>query len=305
MTATLAPEAPAQLSLASLADIVGIEVSDTIDFGLPSCIAIIGDAGSGKTTLAGGIIKVPEFADKKIAYIDVENGTSVWATDPQVLHAVKTGQITRFPIDKTDPIKAKGQLDKLLGYTDESGQKQIGALFSSAFAALVDIIVIDTFDTLQEIGLAYFMATSHNAAGVTDGQAAYGKLAPWTTNILWELQLGKPFGVVLSHGMEKKDKKTGIDKLTMKLAGSAKESVASIPDLVAYITWQTVETEEAPVSRLVAHMSQSPDATLKNRYGFTEPMWDFTLPKLFGAINSKIEAAKAVVDAVLTTTTNV
>lgn len=301
MTATITPVAPARRSLEELSELVGIEVSDSVELGSPSCMAIIADAGAGKTTLAGGIIKVPEFKDKKIAYIDVENGTNVWALDPQIMHAVQTKQITRFRIPKTDPIKAKPMLDKLLGYTDETGQKQIGALFSPTFD--VDIIIIDTFDTLQEIGLAYFMATTKNSAGVQDGQGAYGKLAPWTNDLLWEMQLGKPFGLVLSHGMEKKDKKTGIDKLSMKLSGSAKENVASIPDLVAYMGWQENENEEPRQSHLVAHMSQSPDATLKNRYGFTEPMWDFTLPKLFEAINVKIAASKAVVDAFTASTT--
>ncbi|MBG6106617.1 AAA family ATPase [Frigoribacterium sp. CG_9.8] len=302
-TSTLAPAAPTLLSLSSLADIIGIETSDSVEVGFPSCIAVIGDAGAGKTTLAGGLVKIPDFKDKKIAYIDVENGTSVWALDPQVMHAVKTGQITRLPIKKTDPMKAKPQLDRLLGYVDETGQKQIGALFSPAFDC--DIIVIDTFDTFQDIGFQYFMATCKNAAGVQDALAAYGKLAPWTNDVLWELQLGKPFGLVLSHGMEKKDKKTGIDKLTMKLAGSAKENVASIPDLVAYMGWQENENDEEPRRpHLVGHMSQSPDATLKNRYGFTEPMWDFTLPKLFAAINAKIDASKAIVDAHTTSTNN-
>lgn len=296
MTDTAVQPAPTTIDLGALAEMIGMDVSDSVEVGPPNSIAIIADPGAGKTTLGGGIIKVPGFENARVAYIDVEKGTNVWALDPQIMHAVKTGQITRFSIDKTNPIKAKEQLDKLLGFTDETGQKQIGALFSPAFN--VDVIVIDTFDTLQEIGLAYFMATTKNKDGVMDGQGAYGKLAPWTTNILWELQLGKPFGIVLSHGMEKKNKKTGIDVLTMKLNGSAKESVASIPDLVAYMGWQVDESEEGQKSHLVAHMSQSPNATLKNRYGFTEPMWDFSLPRLFEAINVKIAASKAVVEAV-------
>ncbi|WP_025157251.1 AAA family ATPase [Leifsonia aquatica] len=295
---TPAAEAPAavmQRSLGDLADLIGLEVEDSVELGLPSCIAIIADAGAGKTTLAGGIIKVPLFRNAKIAYIDVEKGTSVWAQDPQIMHAVQSGQITRFSIDKTDPIKAKGQLDKLLGYKDDNGQKHVGALFSPAFG--VDVIIIDTFDTLQEIGKDFFMATTRTQDGRQDTQGAYGKLAPWTTDILWELQHGKPFGLVLSHGMEKKDKKTGIDKLSMKLAGSAKESVASIPDLVAYMTWQEKEDEEPRQTHLVAHMSQSAEVTVKNRYGFDGPMWDFSLPVLFAAIDQKIAASQGVIDA--------
>lgn len=294
---TAAPEAaPTQMTLASLADLIGVPTVQAVELGKPSCIAVMAEPGAGKSTLLGGIIKVPEYANAKVAYIDVENGTSVWANDPQIMHAVETGQITVFKIDKTDPMNAKPMLDKLLGYTDESGQKQIGALFSPAFD--VQVIAIDTFNTLQEIGLAYFMATSKNQAGVTDGMAAYGKLAPWTNDILWSLQHGKPLGLVASHTMEKTDKKTGFNKLTMKLAGSAKDNVASIPDLVAYMGWEVREDEEPQTAHLVAHMSQSPTVTVKNRYGFNEPFWDFSLPALFAAINAKIEASKAVVQAV-------
>lgn len=290
-------EAPtAKRSLGDLADLLGVDTVKGVELGKPSCIAVMAEPGAGKTTLLGGIIKVPDYANAKVAVVDTEGGTSVWALDPQIMHAVETGQITVFKIDKTDVMASKIMLDKLLGYTDENGQKQIGALFSPAFD--VDVIIIDTFSTLQEVGLGYFMATSKNGAGVQDGQAAYGKLAPWTNDILWSLQNGKPLGIVSSHTMDKKDKKTGVDKLTMKLAGSAKDNVAAIPDLVAYMGWQVKEDEEPQQSHLVAHMSQSPVVTVKNRYGFHEPFWDFSLPSLFAAINAKIDASKAVVAAV-------
>jgi hypothetical protein len=294
------PDGPTKMSLGMLASQLGIVIPDAVSLGKPKSMAIMAEPGTGKTTLLGGIIKVPEFANAKIAYVDIEDGANVWALDPQIKHAVDSGQITILPIPKNDPLAAKQKLDQLFGYTDENGQKRTGALFSPAFD--VDVIMIDTFSGMQEIGLEYFMATTRNQAGVVDGMAAYGKLAPWTNAILWELQLGNPFGIVTSHTMEKKDKKTGVEKLTMKLAGSAKDNVAAIPDLVAYMAWQTIDEEEPQVSHLVAHMSQSPDATLKNRYGFTEPMWDFTLPSLFAAINTKIDASKAVVQSVTQST---
>ncbi|MGN6325772.1 AAA family ATPase [Pseudolysinimonas sp.] len=297
---TAAPEAAPKLSLAALADVLGAKTKNSATLGKPSCMAFMGEPGTGKSTLLGGIIKVPAYKDAKVAYVDVENGTDVWALDPQITHAVETGQIQVINIDKTDPMTSKPLLDQLLGYTDANGQKHVGALLSDSVD--VDVIALDTFSTLQEIGLAYFMATCKTTDGRQDPLAAYGALATWTNDILWALQNGRPLGLVSSHTMEKKDKKTGIDKMTMKLAGSAKDNVAAIPDLVAHIGWEEREDEEPRYSHLVANMSQSPYITVKNRYGFTEPFWDFSLPSLFAAIDEKIAGTHAVIAAVTKST---
>lgn len=306
MTDTKAPEETAQRSLADLADLLGIDESADTGTGLPHSLALIGAPGTGKTLAAGSIVKVPEFKDAQIAYVDLELGTSVWAQDPQIwserYHPTKNpgGHIHHFPIKAGNTVEAKAQIDKLFGYRDESGQKRLGALFSPAFN--VDVIIVDTFDRLQSVGFDYFMATAKTKDGRQDPQAAYGMLGPWTTDIAWNLQTGSPISILLAHEMEKVDARTGQPVITMNLKGGSKESVPSAPDLVARLSKRDViegEGDEAhEVTRYVAELAGTETALLKNRYGFTEPLWDFSLPRLYAAINQKIQSTEAVIASV-------
>lgn len=276
-------------NIADLAELIpGLKVKSTVDFGLPASIAVMSiGGGAGKTSTLGTIVKVPAFKDKKIVYLDFEDGTKVWANDPQIKHAVETGQITLISIDRNDPAAAKVQIDKLLGYKDEDGQKHIGALFSPAFD--VDVIAVDTLDTMQEIGLNYFRVTTFSENGKQDTRAAYRLLKAWTMDIAWELHLGKPLALIASHAADKVNEKSGTSTTAMMLAGSARDIIDGVPDLVALIKWQTTE-DQPDVKRLVAYMDKEEGVSVKNRWSFTEPMWDFSMPKLYAAIEAKIAA---------------
>ena len=78
--------------------------------GLPKSITVMGEPGTRKTTIAGGILNVPEFAGKRMAYLDVDNGTEAWAAWPEIFQHVDEefapdGQtsVNIIPIDKTSP----------------------------------------------------------------------------------------------------------------------------------------------------------------------------------------------------------
>jgi hypothetical protein len=198
---------------------------------------------------------------------------------------VKSGQINILTISK-DPMIASRELNKYLGYRDEFGQSHTGMLLSSNVD--IDVICLDTLDTLQMVLFDYLSATTLSANGKPDTLKAYGLLGQRLSKILWDFQGSEKLVLMAAHTMDHLDKKTGVERVTMKLSGSLKETVSSIPDIVAYITTEKSEVDDQ--DHYVAHLTQSPTLAAKNRYGFTEPIWDFTLPTLYKLIDDKIAA---------------
>ncbi|MDF2990251.1 MAG: hypothetical protein K0S37_765 [Microbacterium sp.] len=259
-------------AVAALPDPWETETVAIEDFGLPGSIMIHAEPGQGKTRTGAGIIKVPGF--KKLAIIDIDNGSEAILNDPELVQAYRDGRIKIIKIDKTKP--------------------DAFARFHTIFWDLVtnprdfDCVMIDTLDVAQECAVNYYKATTYNdTATALDTRKAYGVIAEWTTNVLWALQNHPQLtGITLVHTMNHEEKKTGTSALKPKFQGSAKDNAAGIPSLVAYLKKERHDDGRVNVT---ADIGGADGAIAKQRYSSFLPdhINDFSLPLIYRLIRGE------------------
>lgn len=252
------------------------------EIGDPASVLLYAKPGRWKTSTAGSIVRVPKFKDARILYLDVDQGSKVFVNDPDVYAGVQAGRINIIPINKLDP-EAFAQLQYFLGKYDENGVFQRGEAFKWGY----DVVVLDTLDVAQDIAINWFMNnTVSEKTGKKDTLGAWGRVAPWTTDVMWALQNDpSAFGIVVMHSAEDVSE-TGMLAIKPKLGGSAKDNIGGIPDMVAYLDFEANPENKDDV-RLVAHVGKSNIFTTKNRWRTPDKIVDFDMPTLFGLIESR------------------
>lgn len=271
--------------LSTLPGLEGLKIAKPQEVGRPKSILLYGAPGTRKTTLSGGIVKVPGF--KRVLYIDVDNGSEVFVNDAQVYDAVQEGRITIVQLDKTDTAATVDALGKLLGFKDENGQKVIGAAFSPSLG--YDVVILDALDVAQEVMVDFYLSTTFSESGKRDTLKAWGKVTKWTTDLAWEFQNSKPLGILVAHSKEEVAEGTGRLAIKPKLSGGAKDSIAGVPSTVAYLEF--VETEEG--TKLAATIGDDSVIVAKNRYSINDKILDFTLPGFFAMVDEREAETKA------------
>lgn len=252
------------------------DIAPVEGFADPNSIMIHSEPGKGKTFSMGEVIKVPGL--ETMIVLDVDNGTKVFANDPEVMQAVRDGRIKIIKIDKTQPdafIKADTYFWEIVN-ANGYGFKVVG---------------LDTADVFQELAVDFFLANTWNENGTAlDTRKAYGEIAKWTSKFLWALHNNTNFlGVTLVHTKTEEEKKTKVSTIKPKFAGSVRDSAAGIPDIVIHLTKE--ENEDGSVN-IVADMSGVGDVVSKQRYSaFLPPrMENFSLPKLYELIRAGVNA---------------
>lgn len=251
------------------------------EVGNPSGILLYGPPGTWKTSTAGGIVKVPSFAGKKVLYIDIDQGSKVFVNDPEVYAGVQEGRIDIVPIDKLAP-EAFGQLKYFLGGEDEHGQFQKGEAFKYGY----DVVVLDSLDVAQDVAINWYMNnTIAEKTGKKDTLGAWGKVGPWTTDVAWAFQNYEGLGIVVMHSAESTSE-SGVFAIKPKLGGSAKDNIASIFDLVAYVDFEANPEDRSDV-QLVATLGKSDYIVSKNRWMLPDKIWSFDLPSFYQMIHAR------------------
>lgn len=234
--------------------------------GPPQSIFLYGLPGTRKTSSAASIAKVSGFS--KVLFIDVDNGTAVLSTEPEYAN------VEIVKIDPLDP----NALAKIDGIVSDVAQNDYG----------YDAVVFDTLSVGQDVAEAALKAKYATAGknGKPDGFAVYGDLGVWTDHLVRKLHNAPHFtGIITCHSTEKRDE-AGNLAINPKLSGSSKESIGSIPDLVAHLSFaRHPETNE---KHLVATVGETPGLISKNRYRLDDVIVDFTLPRLYSLIGAKI-----------------
>lgn len=255
------------------------------EVGSPDAIFIFGEPGTFKSTIAGGIVKVPQFHGKRVLYIDVDGSATVLANDPEIYAAMEADLLNILPIDKLDP-NAYGKLQYFLGGYDEEGNFQQGEAFKYDY----DVVVLDSLDVAQEIAVEWLQAHTLNEKGTAkDTRKAWGLVSQWTSNIAWALKNSEPLGIMVGHSVEQAED-SGAIRIKPKLSGSAKDNIAAIPDLVAYVAFEANPEDKNDV-RLVATIGASDGIIAKNRWRLPTKLVDFDLPTFFTAINARKTAS--------------
>ncbi|MET4703085.1 AAA family ATPase [Frigoribacterium sp. UYMn621] len=259
------------------------------DVGPPRSLLLYGATGTRKTSTVGRMmVDRPEFT--KMLIIDIDNGTEVFANDPEVLNLVndedmgmageKTINIIR--IDKTSE-DAYGQLRYYLGERDlVSGTFRRGAVFGQGY----DVIVVDTANVMQEVAVQWLKSNTWNDKGKLDTRGAWGSVSEWTSDIAWAMQNDPAStGIWLAHSSEGTDE-GGQYSVKPKFQGSVKDSIAAIPSVVAYLEKvKHPETGEISISATV----DGDVIVSKNRYMLPNRIENFALSGLYAMLAERRE----------------
>lgn len=247
----------------------------------PSSILVYGPPGTYKTTIAGSIATVPKFKGKRILYIDIDRGATVLMNDPEIYAAVEAGTFNILPINKLDG-DAFSKLQYFLGAYDEHGNFQQGEAFKYGY----DVVILDSLDVAQEVAADWYLANTWNEQGTKlNTMKAWGEISRWTSNVAWSFQNSDGLGIIVMHSTEKAED-SGLVKTKPKLSGSAKDNIAAIPDLVAYVDFESNPDNREDI-RLVATLGASDAIVSKNRWRLDSKIVDFDLLKFFSIIHDR------------------
>jgi hypothetical protein len=229
----------------------GVLVQKAQALNEPKSIMIVGHPKRGKSTLGASLIDVPGYS--RLLAIDVDGGCAGYAEQyPNVdVVAVDYGDATTV-----------GQI--------------IVELAEDPTGAGYDGVMLDTISVLQdwkieEIGRGRKLEWDQ-----------WDQVAKWTNKVMWLLHSMKPLGLSIYHIKTEKDELTREVWKLPKIRGSAKDTVATVPDLIIEI--RIVDTNAGPVR--VVDCVPHETATTGNRYRHmpTTPLSDANMTDLFSYI---------------------
>jgi hypothetical protein len=268
MTTTIPAIAMPQPSFAASYDDPELE-------GPPQSFMLYGGKGVQKTLAVGQLVKEGFF--NKAFFLNLDNSTEVWATDPAIRAARKDGRLNVKTIDSRDPgarMQIEGIILELAGYWRTPTGHIIPNPNLPDFG--YDLFAIDTVNLMHEVALNDYLLTTYNDKGTAlDGRAAYGKVAIWMDQMIRLIHDSPRFtGGFLMHAKTVEEKTGGV-KVKPKLSGSFQDSIATIPSIVAFLQYEKhPETKE---SVLTATLGESDLYESGNRYNLPPKIYGFNL----------------------------
>lgn len=225
-------------------------VSDAGDLHSPRQILLAGQAGSGKTHSALTTTEVEGLYP--VLYLDLEDST--------------VGVVSNFDHSRVDVIRIRShkQLSQVIKAITTKTHKY-------------KTVVIDTLDKAQERALEYYQNQNPS-----DGFAAWRELGEWLGNddgLVNSLKAADFLSVLVIHTREEKSDSGAIVQ-RLKLQGSQKDNLPSIPDAVFYQTRRVVKVEGEPEPKAVTTVYTLGTKTFeqaKNRFNLPLKMVDTTL----------------------------
>ena len=273
--------------------------TQVLDVGPPKSFLLYGDTGTRKTTMVGELVASGRF--KHALVFDIDNGTEAFASDPAIMAAVHDGRITISPIDSALDPEAFQKIDAQILEVCGAYRDHLGVINPNPNIPDFgyDLVLLDTVNLAQTVAIKHFQATTFNTKGQPDTLAAWGKVGIWTDEIARLLHNTKRFtGAMVMHPMTVEDKAGGI-KIKPKLGGGMKDTMSTIPSLVAYLAFE--KHPDTGVESLVATLGESTLYDSKNRYRLPSKMYDFNLTNLYKQIDAlyapKVSTAPAAVAA--------
>jgi hypothetical protein len=256
------------------------------EVGPPKSFLLYGDTGTQKTLSLGKLVKAGFF--KRVLYINIDNGEEVLALDPEVRAAFKDGRITNQVIDPFDPnamAKIEAIVLEVVGkWRDPQGTIQDNpSIPNFGF----DLVFLDTVNLIHEVALKYLQRTTYNDKGTAlDGLKAYAKISVWADEMIRLIHNSPRFtGGFVMH--EKTfEEKTGGMKIKPKMSGSFKDTIATIPSIVAHLDY-----EENPATKevqLTATVGESTLYSSKNRYNLGPKIYGFDIVEMYKEIYARI-----------------
>lgn len=221
----------------------------------PELALLYGPPGCGKTYCSGSASEIPGV--RKVLYLDTEGST--------------VGTMGGFDPDKIDIIRVDLHPEPF-AFANTILQK----LFDPGAKYDYDVVVIDTFDTLQDLAIKSFDSS--------DGWELWRDVKDWSLDIAKKLKKLPVLGILVVHDREEKTE-GGAIVARLRLAGAAKDILPGIPDMVTYLE-RKLDKDDGEV-HTYGYFESSNKKVTKNRFGFPPIVKDVSLPQLWKFIDKK------------------
>lgn len=279
-----APQIPA-LPKASFAS----KKTEPQSIGPCKSVLLYGDTHTFKTTMFGELVRDGFY--NKALWLDLDNGSEALASDDDIKAALEDGRIELYAIDPFSPT-AKAEIENYILEAAGMWRDPQGNLLPNPNIPDFgyDLLVIDTVNLMGEVAIKWFLANTYNDKGQLDTRGAWGKFAVWMDEMIRLIHNSKRFaGGFIMHA-KSDEENTGAIKIKPKMQGSFKDSIASIPSIVAYLDHQ--KSPETGETVLTATVGESELYESKNRYRLPPKIYGFNLSKVYETIpNNKTTAA--------------
>lgn len=199
---------------------------------------IFGESGVGKTILAASASEIEDYSP--VLILDVEGSTAgVGRVHPDV---------DVLPISSFEHLEAA--VDELL--SKEHKYKTV---------------IVDTFNVAQNRAEAHFRAKPENA---NNKFGVWGDLKVWSLGFARKLHHAPFLSILIAHTQVDKDDNTGRMTTTVKLAGSSKQDIPAVPDLIGYM--ENVQNEDGDTVAIL-RVAKTPGIITKNRFGIEDTIF--------------------------------
>lgn len=129
-------------------------------------------------------------------------------------------------------------------------------------------VIFDTLNVAQNRAEKFFRAKPENQ---NNRFGVWGDLKDWTISFVRDMHQAPFMAIFTAHPQTEKDENTGKMTTTVKISGSAKTDVPTIPDLIGYMEWTTDPVTDKPVR--VLRVGRSSSIITKNRFGIPDLIW--------------------------------
>lgn len=129
-------------------------------------------------------------------------------------------------------------------------------------------VIFDTLNVAQNRAEAFFKGKPENQ---NNKFGTYADLKQWTVNFVRDMHHAPFMAIFTAHPMTEKDENTGRVTTTVKITGSAKTEVPTVPDLIGYI--DVVSHPETGEPTRVLRVGRSSSIITKNRFGLPDILW--------------------------------
>lgn len=128
-------------------------------------------------------------------------------------------------------------------------------------------VIFDTLNVAQTRAEEHFRGLPENA---NNKFGVWADLKKWTIDFTRDMHHADFMAIFIAHAQVDKDDNTGKLTTTVKIAGSARTDVPTVPDLIGFLRF--AEDEDGKTVR-VLQVGRSSSIITKNRFGLPDVIW--------------------------------
>lgn len=216
----------------------------------PKTILVYGDPKRGKSWFAASASEVPELSP--VLVIDTEGGSSAIARDWKDVDVIN--------------VKSHEEFDSVVKSLINTPHKY-------------KTVIIDTLGVAMDRAEKSFGEKPENR---NNKFGKWGDLKDWVTDMTRKLHSAPFLSILVAHAQDEKDDQTGAVKIVPLLPGSAKNTLPSIPDIIAYMG---AESDDKGNLHRVLYLESSDRLVSGNRFGLPGRLVDPSMKKIIDKIN--------------------